>query len=112
LPQRWTGWRTFIISPCKEDKVAILEFAVKTLLANQGYKGKLQIYLYKIQNIIKITNIMLIINITNIIKMSTITRIFKISKISRISEYPNCAHSLSHVDRPTTTHPFSVHKDK
>ncbi|CAB4409972.1 unnamed protein product [Rhizophagus irregularis] len=30
--------KTFIISPCKEDKVAILEFAVKTLLANQGYQ--------------------------------------------------------------------------
>ena len=28
---------TYIISPCKEDKVAILEFAVKSLLANQGY---------------------------------------------------------------------------
>jgi hypothetical protein len=31
--------KTFIISPCKEDKVAILEFAVKTLLANQGYQA-------------------------------------------------------------------------
>jgi hypothetical protein len=30
--------KTYIISPCKEDKVAILEFAVKTLLANQGYQ--------------------------------------------------------------------------
>ncbi|CAG8533313.1 10230_t:CDS:1, partial [Funneliformis caledonium] len=30
---------TYIISPCKEDKVAILEFAVKTLLANQGYQA-------------------------------------------------------------------------
>ena len=29
---------SYIISSCKEDKVAILEFAVKTLLANQGYK--------------------------------------------------------------------------
>ena len=30
---------SYIISPCKEDKVAILEFAVKTLLANQGYQA-------------------------------------------------------------------------
>ncbi|CAG8736505.1 11078_t:CDS:2 [Rhizophagus irregularis] len=30
---------TYIISPCKEDKVAILEFAVKSLLANQGYEA-------------------------------------------------------------------------
>jgi len=29
---------SYIISPCKKDKVAILEFAVKTLLANQGYQ--------------------------------------------------------------------------
>ena len=31
--------KTYIISPCKEDKVAILEFAVNTLLANQGYQA-------------------------------------------------------------------------
>ena len=31
--------KTYIISPCKEDKVAILEFAVKTLLENQGYQA-------------------------------------------------------------------------
>ena len=30
---------TYIISLCKEDKVAILEFAVKTLLENQGYQA-------------------------------------------------------------------------
>ena len=30
---------TYIISPCKEDKVAILKFAIKTLLANQGYQA-------------------------------------------------------------------------
>ena len=30
---------SYIISHCKEDKVAILEFAVKTLLANQGYQA-------------------------------------------------------------------------
>ena len=30
---------SYIISPCKEDKVAILEFAVKTLLANQDYQA-------------------------------------------------------------------------
>src|SRR6266542_110221 len=29
----------FIISPCKKDKVTILEFAIKTLLANQGYQA-------------------------------------------------------------------------
>ncbi len=31
--------KTFIISLCKEDKVTILEFAVKTLLVNQGYQA-------------------------------------------------------------------------
>ena len=30
---------SYIISPCKKDKIAILEFAVKTLLANQGYQA-------------------------------------------------------------------------
>ncbi|CAG8615123.1 17788_t:CDS:1, partial [Funneliformis caledonium] len=30
---------SYIISHCKEDKVAILEFAVKTLLANQDYQA-------------------------------------------------------------------------
>ena len=30
---------TYIISPCKKDKVAILEFAIKSLLANQGYQA-------------------------------------------------------------------------
>src|ERR1044072_5216351 len=31
--------KIFVIEPCEEDKVAILEFAVKTLLANQGYQA-------------------------------------------------------------------------
>src|SRR6266540_2102249 len=30
---------TYIISSYKKDKVTILEFAVKTLLANQGYQA-------------------------------------------------------------------------
>ena len=29
---------TYIISLCKEDKIIILEFAIKTLLANQNYQ--------------------------------------------------------------------------
>ena len=30
---------TYIILPCKEDKITILEFAVKILLANQDYQA-------------------------------------------------------------------------
>ena len=31
--------KNFVIELCKEDKVAILKSAVKTLLANQGYQA-------------------------------------------------------------------------